>query len=78
MQTAIHLQVQVKSPGTIEIEHLSIPSGTIVDVFVILPETTPTRLNVLDIIDSTPGQRLFKTAEEVQHYLKAERDAWEV
>lgn len=78
MQTAIHLQAQVKSQGTIEIENLSIPSGTIVDVFIISPKTIQTGLNVLDIIDSTPGQRLFKTAEEVQHYLKAERNAWEV
>jgi hypothetical protein len=78
MQTAIHLQVQVKPQGTIEIENLSIPSGTIVDVFVISPETTPTRLNVLDVIDSSPGQRLFKTAPEVKQYLQTERDAWEV
>jgi hypothetical protein len=33
--------------------------------------------SVLDIIESAPGQRLFKTAEEVDAYLEEERNSWD-
>jgi hypothetical protein len=40
-------------------------------------EQGQTERSVLDIIESAPGQRLFKTASEVDEYLERERDAWD-
>lgn len=34
--------------------------------------------SVLDIINSAPGQRLFKTAAEIDAYIKQERDSWDI
>ncbi len=36
----------------------------------------PAPRSILEIIESAPGQRLFKTAEEVDAYIQQERDAW--
>lgn len=33
--------------------------------------------SVLDIIESAPGQRLFKTATDVDDYITQERDSWD-
>ena len=35
------------------------------------------RESVLDIINRLPGHRLFKTAEEVDQYIREERDSWD-
>ncbi len=33
--------------------------------------------SAVDLLASAPGQRLFKTAAEVDEYLQTERDAWD-
>ena len=33
--------------------------------------------SAVDILDETPGQRLFKSAEDVESYLKDERASWD-
>ncbi len=35
------------------------------------------RRSVVDVLAEVPGQRLFKTAEEVDAYVREERDTWE-
>ena len=35
------------------------------------------RRSVVDVLAEVPGQRLFKTAEEVDAYIKEERDGWD-
>jgi hypothetical protein len=35
------------------------------------------RHSVLDVLAKTPGQRLFRTAEEVDSYLSRERESWD-
>ena len=32
--------------------------------------------SIIDIIRESPGQQLFKTAAEVDEYLRQERDSW--
>lgn len=41
-----------------------------------MPETSQVH-SVLDIIESAPGQRLFKTATEVDNYITQERNSWD-
>ena len=33
--------------------------------------------SAVDILNSGPGQRLFKTAQEVDDYIKEERSSWD-
>jgi len=33
--------------------------------------------SAIDLLDSLPGQRLFKTAEEADQYLQEERGSWD-
>lgn len=33
--------------------------------------------HVIDLVQDLPGHRLFKTAEEVDAYIREERDSWE-
>jgi hypothetical protein len=77
-------------PQTIEIETVVQPDGTII---VRAPELTPGQRakvvitmeggpsqggeNPLDILADMPGHLEFQTAEEVDAYLREERESWE-
>jgi hypothetical protein len=64
--------------GKIEVADQALPSGEVVDVIIFLP--TPSaiiRRSAVDILAEAPGQRLFKTAAEVDDYLRKERDSWD-
>lgn len=39
--------------------------------------TAPPRRSMRQILDELPGGRIFKTPEEVDAYLREERDSWE-
>jgi hypothetical protein len=41
------------------------------------PEHLSEHLSAWDIIQAAPGQRQFHTPEDVAHYLREERGAWE-
>lgn len=78
MQSALHLRATVQSGGRVEIVSPELPSGANVDVIVLLlPALETPRRSALDILAEAPGQRLFKTAEEVDAYIREERDGWE-
>jgi hypothetical protein len=78
MQSAMHLQTAILPGGKIEITDLKLPAGKWVEVFILLPHfPATTRRSALEILAEAPGQRLFKTAEEVYIYIKEERDSWE-
>lgn len=81
MTTSIHIEATVSPDGKIEISvpelqpgqrvHVSIqPTGT---------EEAPEipKRHAADLLAEMPGHRLFKTAEEVDAYLKEERDSWD-
>lgn len=55
-----------------------LPAGEPVDVIVVL-STSPAsvRRSAIDILAEAPGHRLFKTAADVDAYLKHKRGAWE-
>jgi hypothetical protein len=78
MLGALHRKITVLPGGKIEVTDQALPSGELVDVIILLPESSVTpRRSALDILAEAPGQRLFKTAEEVDDYLQKERDAWD-
>ena len=78
MRAALHLKTTVLPGGKIEIVDQELPAGESVEVIVLLP-TAPAsvRRSAVDILAEAPGQRLFKTAADVEAYLQHERDAWE-
>jgi hypothetical protein len=41
------------------------------------PEPPKTTRSALDILAQAPKQRLFQTADEVDQYIRAERDQWD-
>jgi hypothetical protein len=79
MQSAIRITTKVLSGNKVEIE---LPPGSVgadVEVIVILPELpdAPSR-SAIDIINEAHSrQQLFRTPEEVDRYIREERDSWE-
>ena len=76
MQKAIHITTTVLPGGRIEIVDKKLPVGESVNV-VVLRSNRAEQRSALDILKEAPGQHLFKTAEEVESYLKNERTSWD-
>ena len=76
MQKALHLKTTVLPGGKIEIVDQALPVGESVDVVVSQSPESAGR-SAVDILAEAPGHLLFKTAEDVESYLKEERDSWD-
>ncbi len=78
MQNAWHLKAKVQPGGRIEVTDTDLPSGASVDIFV-LPalQQRAHRRSAVDILAEAPGKRAFKTADEVDEYVRTERDSWD-
>lgn len=78
MQTALRMTVLVQPGGKIELTDQELPEGQSVEVIVLLPSTSVVpRRSILDVLADAPGHLAFQTADEVDSYLREERDAWE-
>ena len=76
MQKALHIRTTVQPGGKIEIVDQGLPVGEAVEV-VISPVLAPSARSAWQIISEGPGQRLFKTAKEVDDYIAEERASWD-
>jgi hypothetical protein len=80
MTTSIHIEATVSPDGKIEISVPQLQPGQRVHVS-IQPEQAPAlstdEIHIIDLIKDQPGHRLFKSAEEVDEYLRQERDSWD-
>ena len=76
MQKTLHIRTKVLPGGKIEIVDQELSVGETVEV-VISPVPAPTARSAWQIISEGPGQRLFKTAKEVDDYLAEEKASWE-
>ena len=76
MQNALHVRTTVQPGGRIEIVDQELTEGESVDV-VISPTPSSERRSVVDILAEAPGHLLFKTAKEVDDYIKEERASWD-
>lgn len=76
MQKALHIRTTVLPGGKIEIVDQELEAGENVDV-VISPAPIRSARSAWQIISEGPGQRLFKTATEVDDYIAEERASWE-
>ena len=77
MQKTIHQRTTVKPGGKIEITNPDLEPGQDVEI-IIRPAPPPSqRRSIVDILAEAPGHRLFKTAKEVDDYIKEERASWD-
>ncbi|MHB1421856.1 MAG: hypothetical protein ACYC3I_01410 [Gemmataceae bacterium] len=65
-------------PGhRIEIQAPQLPEGSPVTVVVLVDEPVFPKRRLRDILADYPGGLLFRSAEEVDNYLRSEREAWD-
>ena len=87
MSAVLHREAIVKPDGTIEIATPELQPGQHVSI-TIEPDQQPDmtqaptnsvepKRHAIDILGEMPGQRVFKTAEEVDAYLREERESWD-
>ena len=76
MQKALHFRTTVQPGGRVEVSSPELEVGQTVDV-VISPAPTPSARSAWQIISEGPEQRLFKTAKEVDDYIREERASWD-
>lgn len=78
MQTAFKVTTKVLPGNKIEVE---LPPGSEnkeVEVIIVLPkETSAKPRNVLEIIEEARNNRIGMTAEQIDSYLKEERESWD-
>jgi hypothetical protein len=74
---AIHLQTTILPGHRIEVVVPELPEGQKATLFVVLEEPKPAKKRLSEILGDYPGGQVFQAAEQVDAYLKAERDSWE-
>jgi len=74
--TALQVKTTVLPDHRIELHVPELPAGRTATVFIVLDDETPPKRPLQDVLGNYPGGQLFKTAQEVEEYLRAERDSW--
>jgi hypothetical protein len=77
IQTAIQLRTVILPGHRIEITAPELPEGQSATVVVLLDEPSPPKRRLTEVLAGYPGGQLFRSAEEVDAYLRAERDSWD-
>ena len=71
------IETTVLPGGRIEISSPELIPGQRAKVRIMLEDEQKPKRSVLEILADAPGHRLFNTAEEVDAYIREERDSWE-
>jgi hypothetical protein len=76
---SLTLQVQTTIlPGhRIEIQAPELPEGRSATVLVLVEEEGQPKRRLSEVLAGYPGGQLFRSAEEVDAYLRTEREAWD-
>ena len=78
MATEVRVETVVLPGGKIEISMPELIPGKRATVVVTMEDKESVEQHhVIDLLTALPGHRLFQNAEEVDAYLREERDAWE-
>ena len=77
MQKALHVRTTVLPVGKVEFNSPELEARQTVELVVLLHESTAKGRSIMEILNSGPEQRLFKTAKEVDDYIAEERASWE-
>jgi hypothetical protein len=72
------INTTVQAGGRIEVRAPDLPLGQPVEVIIRLAHEQPNgRRSIVDILAECPGGLLFKTPEDVDAYIRQERESWE-
>ena len=74
MQRALHMRTTVLPGGKVEIVSQELQVGEDVDV-VVSPASSGQR-SAVEILNEAPGGLVFKTAANVEAYLREEKGSW--
>jgi hypothetical protein len=74
---ALHVRTMVLAGHRIEISAPELPEGQAATVFVVLDEADCVKRPLQDVLGEYHGGQLFTTAEEVDAYLRSERESWD-
>lgn len=77
MHMSRRVTTTVQAGGRIEVSAADLPTGQSVEVTIRPTNGHPPRRSVLDILAEASGGRVFKSAADVDRYIRAERDAWD-
>jgi hypothetical protein len=77
MSTAIQLRTIVLPGHRIEVSVPELPEGRKATVFVVLDEGEPEKRPLREVLGDYKGGEVFQSGEQVDAYLKAERESWE-
>ncbi len=76
MSLTLQLQTTILPGHRIEIQADELPEGRSATVLVLIDEPEMPKGRLSEILAGHPGGQLFRTAEEVDEYLRKEREAW--
>jgi hypothetical protein len=77
MPVALQIQTTILPGNRIEIQAAELPEGKQATVLVLVDDTAPPKRKLSDILAAYPGGQLFRSAEEVDAFLKEERESWD-
>ena len=79
MGTVIHTRAVVGANGSIEIHAPKLTAGQEVEITIEVQTTEPEeqKRRAIEYLAEMPGHLQFRTAEEVDAYIREERDSWD-
>jgi hypothetical protein len=77
MSIAVHVTTTVLPGHRIEVQVPELPEGRQATVFIVLDDEPVPKRRLAEVLAAHPGGRLFRSAEEANAYLRAERDSWD-
>ncbi len=80
MVRELHIRATVQPGGKIEIESAELTEGEDVDVTISASSearVSEKKRSAWEIISQAPGGLMFKSAEEVDEYIREERASWD-
>lgn len=79
MGTVIHTRAVVKPDGSIEIRAPELTPGQEVEITIEAQAAEPEekKRRAIEYLAEMPGHLQFQTAEEVDAYIREERDSWD-
>lgn len=77
MATEIRIKTVVLPGNKIEVSTPQLVPGQEATVVVLVDEPLLVAPHVIDILRPLAGHRLFQHTDEVEHYLREEREAWD-
>ena len=78
MAIEVHVETVVLPGGRIELNVPGLMAGQQATVTITIKDRQiPKKRSIVDILAEIPGHRMFQNADEVDAYIREERDSWE-